>query len=405
MIAARKEKGLRMLEASMRASMARSQASLSRSSASGTFPCVQRRQSRSSRGRRNQQVSSKPKASAACARVGLEGNGCCTPDIYPLASAQSISNEFQLFTTFGVRRPSACRAHRQWRNQMSNSATPLRNKDPIDFWHERFTPLFPRQASEPLARLWARLIAGEFVITAHSEDEQECSLGLAKIPREQRLPMCREQARITEEVLLGRPQKSLAIDLDVSASTVCSNAARGLQRLGLSGSVSRAPLGLVMAAASHRVKQRFVAPGWPARWTESDARLEFTMSRPDSQLRPWLSAVEFEIVQLALTGISHQEIAERRGRSERTVANQLHSIYAKLEVSGRFQLTHLAVALGSYSVADPSPKGDAGSHRVSEPPRSRLRECANQIRFYPPLLDLLRQVPSAISSPLAAAGF
>lgn len=272
---------------------------------------------------------------------------------------------------------------------MSNPAIPLCNKDPIDFRDERFVPLVHEQASGSLARLWARLIAGEFVITAHSANEHECSLELTKLPRERRQPMCREQAQITEEVLLGRPQKSLAIDLDVSASSVCSSAARGLQRLGLSGSISRAPLGLVMAAAGHRLKQRQETSGWLARWTESGARLEFSMARPDRQLRPWLSAVEFEIVQLALTGISHEEIAQRRGRSERTVANQLHSVYAKLEVSGRFQLIHLAVALSSYA----------------EAPRSLLRQCADQIRFYPPLLDLLRPVPSALRSPPVAASF
>jgi len=254
---------------------------------------------------------------------------------------------------------------------------------------------------EPLAKIWTRMISGEYAIVGHGETESHCCLELRRQERQQRILLTREQVRITEEVLVGRPQKSLAIDLKVSASTVSSNAARGLQSLGLSGCASRAPLGVVIAAASHRLKQRHGMPGWSARVVETQGGLEVRMSRPDPLLRPFLSAVEFEIVQLVLTGISHEEIAARRGRSERTVANQLHSIYAKLEVSGRFQLVHLAVALANSRKLQPRPS-EKPVLPLLDPARSLLKMCASQIRFHAPLLDLLcmtaRLEPSGLSA-------
>jgi DNA-binding CsgD family transcriptional regulator len=56
--------------------------------------------------------------------------------------------------------------------------------------------------------------------------------------------------------------------------------------------------------------------------------------------KPWtpLSRAEAEVLELLRAGLSNAEIAARRGRSPRTVANQVASIFVKLEVRGRPEL-------------------------------------------------------------------
>lgn len=54
-----------------------------------------------------------------------------------------------------------------------------------------------------------------------------------------------------------------------------------------------------------------------------------------------LSEAEREVVDGVLAGLSNAAIALRRGTSERTVGNQLHSASRKLGVSGRSELVAL----------------------------------------------------------------
>lgn len=51
-----------------------------------------------------------------------------------------------------------------------------------------------------------------------------------------------------------------------------------------------------------------------------------------------LTAAEREIVRLLLSGLSTGEMARLRGRSYRTVANQLAAIYRKAGVASRAEL-------------------------------------------------------------------
>jgi DNA-binding CsgD family transcriptional regulator len=51
-----------------------------------------------------------------------------------------------------------------------------------------------------------------------------------------------------------------------------------------------------------------------------------------------LTEAEAAVLDLVRAGLSNAEIAARRGRSYRTIANQLASIYTKLGVASRFEL-------------------------------------------------------------------
>ena len=53
-----------------------------------------------------------------------------------------------------------------------------------------------------------------------------------------------------------------------------------------------------------------------------------------------LSAAELEVAGHVVRGLSNEQIAQTRGVSLHTVANQLRSIYEKLGITNRSQLAH-----------------------------------------------------------------
>ncbi len=60
----------------------------------------------------------------------------------------------------------------------------------------------------------------------------------------------------------------------------------------------------------------------------------------EGQFRDWgLSAAEADIGFLLLKGLSHREIAELRGTSERTVREQSRALYRKAGLTGRSSLS------------------------------------------------------------------
>ena len=61
---------------------------------------------------------------------------------------------------------------------------------------------------------------------------------------------------------------------------------------------------------------------------------------PDAKL----TAAEQEVAQDVLAGLSTAAIASKRDRSPNTIANQLASIYAKLGVASRAELTAYLLA-------------------------------------------------------------
>ena len=59
-----------------------------------------------------------------------------------------------------------------------------------------------------------------------------------------------------------------------------------------------------------------------------------------------LSAAEREVAALALSGLTNSEIGRRRGTSERTVANQMATIFRKLGVRSRAELARTVLVKG-----------------------------------------------------------
>jgi DNA-binding NarL/FixJ family response regulator len=70
-----------------------------------------------------------------------------------------------------------------------------------------------------------------------------------------------------------------------------------------------------------------------------DQLVIISMPSRDAAASDELSPAECEVALDAAAGLSNKAIARRRKRSARTVANQLASVYRKLGVSSRAELT------------------------------------------------------------------
>ncbi len=80
-----------------------------------------------------------------------------------------------------------------------------------------------------------------------------------------------------------------------------------------------------------------------------------------------LTEAERRVAEQVLRGLSNHRIAQRRGVSQRTVANQVASLFRKLGVSSRAELAAMVPPLGAARARS------AGSRRKEVTPRSRVR--------------------------------
>jgi DNA-binding CsgD family transcriptional regulator len=139
-----------------------------------------------------------------------------------------------------------------------------------------------------------------------------------------------------ERVLLGQPQNSVAIDLALSPSTVAQVCKRVLSSMTLECLPSHTPVVFVLATHAAR--------GFPlpeARLYTSSANpghLTVRVSRPDYVLSDALTPREQAIVRRLVEGWSTSSLAAERRTSGRTIANQLASVFRKMNVSGRREL-------------------------------------------------------------------
>jgi DNA-binding CsgD family transcriptional regulator len=90
---------------------------------------------------------------------------------------------------------------------------------------------------------------------------------------------------------------------------------------------------------------------WGDRFVEDGEELAFLIfSLPvlPENLTARVSAAESDVIRHVLDGRSNQQIAERRGTSARTVANQLQSLYRRFGVTSRLELVrHLMLWRGT----------------------------------------------------------
>jgi len=215
-----------------------------------------------------------------------------------------------------------------------------RDHEPLRAWVERVARARPSHTGDDVGALsaWEALVAGRYsMVDRFESDGRRFVVAFANRPC---VPdprgLTEHERALAGWVARGHPLKLVAYELGVELGTVTSALSRILAKLGL-----RSRTDLVAALQPPTECARHV----------SDAG-DLLVFRTDDDEVVWpesLTPAEREVATSTLAGRTAAEIARARATTERTVMNQLASIYRKLGVSSRHQLATL------QSVARPAP--------------------------------------------------
>jgi DNA-binding NarL/FixJ family response regulator len=188
-----------------------------------------------------------------------------------------------------------------------------------------------------LARLWHELSLGLCKVVDAFFHDARCylvTIPVADPPQS----IDRRRLGILEAVLSGVLQKRVAIELALAPSTIALTAQRGLNFMGLRCRPSRAHPLLMLAAMAARAQQSSVhgSVSFVARGNEQLRVI--AIQRPELALGQSLPPAEFAVIRGLVEGAGYDEIAQLRGTSTRTIANQIAAVFRRLKVSGRSEL-------------------------------------------------------------------
>jgi DNA-binding NarL/FixJ family response regulator len=189
-----------------------------------------------------------------------------------------------------------------------------------------------------IAELWRGLVSG----TCHVVDEffsaERCYL-VVRQSEQRGEPLSGRRLAILEQLLCGGYQLRVAIDFALAPSTVAASARGALEALGASGRPSRVhPLLVLAATAAARGTSRLAKRSIIVE--EASTLQVWSIPRPELRCVS-LSPAELAVSGRLVEGLSYGEIAELRGTSKRTIANQIAAVFRRLRVSGRNELLHL----------------------------------------------------------------
>lgn len=146
--------------------------------------------------------------------------------------------------------------------------------------------------------------------------------------RDPQIPLTAREREIVEHASRGHSNKRIAHDLGVGSSTVSTHLSRAGAKLGL-----RTRTAIIQARKALAREHAIVSLLEVARERFAVVSVA-AVPAPDT-----LSSAEWEVVRLVVAGESNARIAQARGVSERTVANQIASAMKKLGVGSRADMT------------------------------------------------------------------
>ncbi len=151
------------------------------------------------------------------------------------------------------------------------------------------------------------------------------------------------ERQIVQALMGGQTDRSLAKMLGITRQCVCGHLGNGLGKLGLDSRFSALQLWRVL----REVEKGRAGRALMAEVNYGSASLLSLRCgippRPEIEVR--LSAAETHVAWLVCDGLSNRDIAFQRGSAERTVANQVASIFHKLDVSRRFEVAEFLLGM------------------------------------------------------------
>jgi DNA-binding NarL/FixJ family response regulator len=199
-----------------------------------------------------------------------------------------------------------------------------------------------------LALLWRELSLGLCRIEDGFFSETRCFL-LTIRSEGPAQPLQGRRREILEAVLCGVGQKNIAVELALAPSTIALNARVALDGLGMSSRPSRAHPLLMLAAKAARCQDGRVQGALSFLEHEGKSVRVISLPRPDLRLSEALPPAELSVVKSLIEGACYEEIAQMRGTSTRTIANQITTVFRRLKVSGRSELLSQLFAEQGFS--------------------------------------------------------
>ncbi|HET7538812.1 MAG TPA: LuxR C-terminal-related transcriptional regulator [Polyangiaceae bacterium] len=189
-----------------------------------------------------------------------------------------------------------------------------------------------------LAQLWQELASGRRQIAdcAASDEHYFLLLTRALKPVGVRRGIRTRNFQVLNRVLLSPSRKQLSVELGLSASSIAALSKQSLNSIGLSCTPAAAPPLLIMAAGAAYAG---AAGTIGERWILAPHFELVRAPRPELKFASAFSRAEFEVAQRLLEGNSYATIARSRSTSARTIANQVASVFRRLGISGRPELT------------------------------------------------------------------
>lgn len=198
--------------------------------------------------------------------------------------------------------------------------------------------------------IWQAVIAGRWSLVAHFDrDGHRCFVARKNDAAGPPASALSERERqIVAYASLGHSNKLIAYELGLCSSTVAAQLTSAARKLGVSSRKTLLHAFAVLGGGAPDGGSP--GAGKPPAVRCDDPAVRVTQFLHDEQefaviriaiapkLPPSLTAAEREVAKLVIEGLSNAAIAAQRSTSVRTVANQLRSIYAKLEVGSRRQL-------------------------------------------------------------------
>lgn len=152
----------------------------------------------------------------------------------------------------------------------------------------------------------------------------------------------REQ-EVLESVLSGVPDRELSRRMGITRQCVCGHLGNGLSKLGVSSRFTALEAWrALLEAEKGRAGRALLAEVSFGEETLLSLRTPIP-PRPELEVR--LSSAETDVAWMVCDGMSNRDIAFQRGTAERTVANQVASIFSKLGVSRRFDVAQFLLGL------------------------------------------------------------
>lgn len=212
------------------------------------------------------------------------------------------------------------------------------------FWRAALEAEQPGLPPFDLASIWRQLTAGS--LRVWGERVLSSRVVLLACFTNAASPLCDCDAAIVGRVLCGDPQKVIASELGMAASTGSARFVRALEKLDLPS--QRVPLAVILAAQSSWL----ASPTPPSTGRifddPSGTCLLVSVRRAATARMAPLTRAEQEIARAIIDGQSRLEIARSRKTSVHTVARQYHSIFETMKATGRFALIRSAIVAGAF---------------------------------------------------------